>query len=76
MSSPSLLVWSGVYSITLKDAYGFGLQVDLESNFEKHHYQHDDRGLLSLKVPLSKNDMIGVAPRLRQVVALFCFAQC
>lgn len=50
VASPSLFVCSKI----LKDAYDFGLQVDLESDIEKHHYQHDDGGLLSLNVPLSK----------------------
>lgn len=54
MSSPSLFVWSGVCSKTLKDACGFRLQVDPESNIEKHHYRHDDGGLLSLKALPSK----------------------
>lgn len=54
MSSPSLFVWPCVCSKILKHAYDFGLQVDLESSIEKHHYHRDDDGLLSPKVPLSK----------------------
>lgn len=38
----------------LKGAYGCGLRADLESYIEKHHYQHDDSGLLSFKKLLSK----------------------